>query len=185
MSPCAGRPVCVPCPCPCTSLPRRPASLKSPHRAPQGVRTQRGVEVLACSVISLSLSLYGNITRNKCTNRTISRFSASFDARFARVRFSARLHNPARLSLASTPYSENVESFASDKPAASSHDHLRPAFSKTLFKVPWRTVAATPLHAPKVVALWLRVHTVSACGSHSPHAAGRRLAAQTGGLLIR
>ena len=36
-----------------------------------------------------------------------------------------------------------------------------------------------------VVPLLLRVHTASASGSPSPHAAGRHLAAQTGGLLLR
>jgi hypothetical protein len=36
-----------------------------------------------------------------------------------------------------------------------------------------------------VVPLLLRAHTASASGSPSPHAAGRHLAAQTGGLLLR
>jgi hypothetical protein len=74
--------------------------------------------------------------------------------------------------------------------------HLRPAFSKTPFKVPWRTVAATPLHArstavapsPYRLRKWL---TFAACGRSAPRcsdrgaSSSRRLAAQTGGLLLR
>ena len=88
--------------------------------------------------------------------------------------------------------------------------HLRPAFSKTPFKVPWRTVAATPLHARSTafaprqsipfsqVAHLRRMRPVGAsllrqggllitaprC-SDGGACSSRRLAAQTGGLLLR
>ena len=88
--------------------------------------------------------------------------------------------------------------------------HLRPTFSKTPFKVSWRTVAATPLHARSTafaprqsipfsqVAHLRRMRPVGAsllrqggllitaprCSDRGA-CSSRRLAAQTGGLLLR